>query len=151
MYSGVFWDRVSCSWGRPWTPDPPIAKIITLLYLAHMFFLFCMCVWYKYTFVLVCMYVWVCVHVCAMHCGGQISGVFYYCRPLDFLRQGRSLNLELTSLAGRTPSVCLSLLLRHWDYRCMPLSQLLIITGCWRLGPGPHTCTARPLLAEPVL
>lgn len=42
-----------------------------------------------------------------------MSGVFYYCHPLDFLRQGLSLNLELTSLAGRTPSVCLSLPVQH--------------------------------------
>lgn len=49
-----------------------------------------------------------------------MSGVFYYYCPLDFLRQGRSLNLKLTSLAGRTPSVCLSLPLQYRDYRYIP-------------------------------
>lgn len=80
----------------------------------------------------------VCVKVCVHTCAHRpqvdpVSTFLCYCLP-QVVRQGLSLNVELTDMArhlGSSPQggCLLSLPLKHWDYRWVPNSFLFYFYG----------------------
>lgn len=73
--------------------------------------------------------------VCACVCRSEIDfGIsFSITLHLGFLRQGLSLNLELTVLARllgqRLPRILYLFLLQLWGFRCMPLRQAFYVSS----------------------
>ena len=102
--------------------------------------------------VCVCVCVCVCIHARALHMKGRSRYQVSSITSPHFLRQGLSLNLELTNqptrLAGEcTPGVCLPHFWSCWHV----LSHIAFCVGSGAPEAHPHECTASALLLEPSL